>query len=220
MVGAIGVVKTESGQKGDDHRLGFVAVDTFQRKHCIDELHYTANIFELAGSVLHPNESALVVAVIQFIATCMVPVLIERAGRKPLYIVSTVGATLGLSVLGAYVMLKEWHYHVESYSWISVVSLSATVFVQALAASTLSMTVVAEILPESLRDFGIPLSNGVMATAAFIVLKFSPTVCAFAGFHGLAFLFGGICITGTLFVIFYVPETKGKSYREIMKLLE
>lgn len=43
---------------------------------------YTANIFQEAGSVLSPNLSALIVAVIQFFASCLVPVFVERTGRK------------------------------------------------------------------------------------------------------------------------------------------
>lgn len=45
-------------------------------------MDYTANIFKMSGSILLPNQSALIVASIQFIATCAVPLLIERAGRK------------------------------------------------------------------------------------------------------------------------------------------
>lgn len=116
-------------------------------------------------------------------------------------------------------MLKSWNYHVESLSWISIVSLSTIVYAQALAISTLSITVSAEILPENLREFGVPFCNTVLATSAFIELKFSPFICAFIGLHGLLFLFGGVCILGTLFIIFYVPETKGRNYDEIMESL-
>ena len=183
-------------------------------------MNYTANIFEIAGSVLDPNESALIVSIVQFIATCMVPILVERAGRKPLYIVSTIGSALGLSVLGFYIMLESWHYPVESYSWISIVSLSATIFVQAFAISTLPITVAAELLPANLREYGVPFCNAVTGASAFTVLKFTPFLSGLIGLHGTLFLFAGFCILGNLFVIFYVPETKGKNYDEIMKLLQ
>lgn len=182
-------------------------------------INYTANIFRLAGT-MHPNKSTLIVAVIQFIATCMVPILVERAGRKPLYIVSTVGSAVGLSVLGAYIMLKERHYDVESYSWISIVGLSATVSVQALAISTLSITVASELLPENIRESGLSICNTALAAGGFIVLKSSPFLCELVGLHGAFFLFGGFCICSTLFIVLYVPEPTGKNYGEIMKLLE
>ena len=43
---------------------------------------YTANIFQAAGSALSPNSSALIVAVVQFIGSSLVPVFVERTGRK------------------------------------------------------------------------------------------------------------------------------------------
>lgn len=43
---------------------------------------YTAHIFEEAGSILSPNCSALIVAVVQFIGSITVPMLVERTGRK------------------------------------------------------------------------------------------------------------------------------------------
>lgn len=183
-------------------------------------MNYTANIFEMAGSFLVPNESALIVAAVQFIATCSVPYLIERAGRKPMYIISTIGSTVGLCVLGVYIMLESWHDHVESFNWIPIVSLSATVAVQALATSTLELTVTSEILPENLREYGLPFCNAFLGAGAFAVLKLSPMLDDWIGLHGTLFAYGGASILGTLFIIFYVPEPKGKSYEEIMKLLE
>jgi len=35
------------------------------------------------------------------------------------------------------------------------------------------------------------------------------------GTHGALWLFAAICIVGLFFVIFFVPETKGKSLEEI-----
>lgn len=117
-------------------------------------------------------------------------------------------------------MLKSWHYNVEPFSWISIVSLSGTMFVQALAISTLKLTITAEILPENLREFGLPFCNIVLGTSSFVVLKFTPFLIALVGLHGTLFMFGSFCFLGFLFTILYVPETKGKTYDEIMKALK
>lgn len=45
-------------------------------------MNYTASIFKYAGSALPPNESALIVASVQFIGNLCVPVLVELTGRK------------------------------------------------------------------------------------------------------------------------------------------
>lgn len=99
-----------------------------------------------SGSIFGNNESALFIGVVQFIGTSMLPLLVERIGRKALYIVSTIGTTLGLAVLGAYLLLKSLDYDVTSYNWISIVSLSFVVLVQSCAISTLPFVVAAEML--------------------------------------------------------------------------
>lgn len=116
-------------------------------------------------------------------------------------------------------MAKSWHYDVQSFSWIPIVSLSATIAIQSLAVSTLSFAITAEILPDNLRDFGTSFCYAVLSLSAFIVLKFMPFLNETVGLHGTMFLFGGFCLACTLFVIVYVPETKGKNYDEIMESL-
>lgn len=121
--------------------------------------------------------------------------------------------------MATYVMLRSWNYNVESFNVITLVSLATIVFMQALAVSTLSITITAELLPENLREFGLPFCNAVLATSAFIELKLSLSLSEIIGLHGLFFVFGGFCVFGTLFIIFYMPETKGRKYGSIMKTL-
>lgn len=173
-----------------------------------------------SGSIFGNNESALFIGVVQFIGTSMLPLLVERIGRKALYIVSTIGTTLGLAVLGTYILLKSLDYDVTSYNWISIVSLSFVVLVQSCAISTLPFVVAAEMLPENSRELGASICNTVLGTCSFIVLKSMLAISNLIGLHGLMFLFAGICIPYAIFIIIYMPETKGKSYDQIMNLLK
>lgn len=43
---------------------------------------YAAVIFRETGSIFSSNESALIIAIIQFIGTTIVPFLVDRVGRK------------------------------------------------------------------------------------------------------------------------------------------
>ena len=45
-------------------------------------INYGASIFHEAGSILSSNESALIIGVIQLISASMVPLLVDRVGRK------------------------------------------------------------------------------------------------------------------------------------------
>lgn len=54
---------------------------------------------------------------------------------------------------------------------------------------------------------------------AFVMIKCFPLLSATFGMHGCMFLFAGCSFAGALFVIIVLPETKGKSFEEIMQLL-
>lgn len=45
-------------------------------------ISYTATIFEASESIISPNESALIVSFIQCISAFLVPLFVERCGRK------------------------------------------------------------------------------------------------------------------------------------------
>lgn len=55
---------------------------------------------------------------------------------------------------------------------------------------------------------------------AFIILKYSPFVIDHLGVSGLMLIFAVNSILGGLFVIFYVPETKDKTFQEILHNLK
>lgn len=137
-----------------------------------------------------------------------------------MYIASTLGSAFGLIALGTYMMLKSWDYEVTPYNWIPLVSFLFVILFASSAILTLPFTIIGEIMPENIKDFGVAFCNTILSSIAAIVLKTLPFLTELLGFHGSMFLFGGICLSGTVFIIFYVPETKGKSYEQIQKSLQ
>lgn len=132
-----------------------------------------------------------------------------------LYIVSTIGAALTLIILGIYMMLKSWHYNIQSFNLIPLVDFSFIIFFTSFVILTLVFTVIAELMPENLKK--ICVSSGTAVTSIFqpsIISKYFPFMLQFLGFHTSMFMFAAVCLINTviLIIILYVPETKGKSY--------
>lgn len=181
---------------------------------------FAATIFEASRSILSSNDSALIIAAIQFIGTSTLPFLVERIGRKALYVISTSGTAFGFSTLATYLLLKSLQYDVTAFNWMSVVSLSLVTFCQTIGLSTLLHPFAAELLPENLREFGICFFHIVQTISSFIVHKSILYMINALGVYGVMYCFAGVCIPTMLFIIFYTPETKSKSYSEIMKSLQ
>lgn len=136
-----------------------------------------------------------------------------------MFAVSTVGSAFGFLVLGTYVLLKSKHFDVDAFNWIPLTSFSFVLFIASLGVLNLPFVVISEVMPEKVKDFGVSFCMTVLWTLCFIMVKFFPILNELLGFHGSMFMFAMICLLCEAFIIFYVPETKGKSYEQIMDSL-
>lgn len=116
-------------------------------------------------------------------------------------------------------MLKSWQYDVDAFNWIPVASFSFVIFIASWGILSLPFVIIPEILPENLKNFGMTFCMNLLAVCAFIATKFLPLLIDTVGYHGCFFCFAGACLAGTMFILIFIPETKGKSYDQIMESL-
>lgn len=133
--------------------------------------------------------------------------------------VSAFGTSFGLLCLGTYIYLKTLGVNVEQFSWVPISSFSFGIFVGSWGVLTLPFLVMSELIPEKIRSFGISLSMCLLSVFAFLLVKYFPLISGVLGMHGSFFLFAVCSLVGGLFVLFCMPETKGKSFEEIMRTL-
>lgn len=200
--------------------IGAVLMILNQYCGCFAMINYTGTIFEQAGSSLSPNMSAIIVAFIQLLGSYASTMLVEKAGRKILYLTSAIGTGIGLSILGLYINLSSSGYDCSNFKWVPVVSFSLTIFFASIALLTLPFMVIAEILPPKIRAVGCNICMTLLWIFCFIIIKFLPMLTDLLGLHGLMLMFASVCFLGAAFVVVYLPETKGRSIQEILALLE
>lgn len=179
-------------------------------------LNYTANIFIESGSSFSPNTSALIVGVLLCLGSLVSLTLVNRFSRKTLYSVTTLGNIVGLVAMGIYSYCKANNAaSVENFKLVPVASLSLIIFVASTGRLPLTFVMTAEIMPQNIRSFGISIVNTFNWILAFILLKYFSTAVKVFQFHTCMFIFSGFALAGILFVIFYVPESKNRSFEEI-----
>lgn len=132
---------------------------------------------------------------------------------------SGIGVPLGFAILACYMMLKARNVNVETVNWIPLATLSWASIVSMMGIQSLPMAIIPEILPERIKEVTVGFFMTINWISAFINMKFAPFLIETIGLHSYLFVFGGICLTLTLIVLIFLPETKGKSHEEIMKIL-
>ncbi|XP_012262196.2 facilitated trehalose transporter Tret1 isoform X2 [Athalia rosae] len=178
-------------------------------------IFYTVQIFEDAGSTIDGNLSSIIVGVVNFLSTFMATALIDRLGRKILLYISSVSMILTLFILGTFFYLKESGTNVESYGWIPLASFVIYVIGFSLGFGPIPWLMMGEILPAKIRGSAASVVTGFNWACTFIVTKTFIDIIAGIGAGGTFWLFGAITLIGLIFVIVFVPETRGRSLEEI-----
>jgi len=65
------------------------------------------SIFEASGSTIQPNVAAIILGVVNIVATIGANLCIDRVGRKVLLYISNTGMIISLTVFGAYFYMKD-----------------------------------------------------------------------------------------------------------------
>merc|ERR1719334_931391 len=78
----------------------------------------------------------------------------------------------------------------------------------------------AELLPDNARGTGSTIASMGMCVGSFIVTKTFLNLQLSIGIHGFYWFYSGVCLLATLFVFFFVPETKGLPLEELAKLFK
>ena len=145
---------------------------------------------------------------------------VDRLGRKPLLFVSNALSAISLGGMGLFFFFKERVEHygedfVESLGWLPVVSCVAFIVGFSLALGPVPWLMMGELFPVKYRGFASGIATMINWTAAFLVTKSFTALQDGIGLSGSFWIYGGCALVGIMFVIFLVPETKGKSPVEI-----
>ncbi|KAG4065618.1 hypothetical protein HA402_012608 [Bradysia odoriphaga] len=174
-------------------------------------MNYAAIIFKDSGSKLDPSLSSIIMITIQLIATTISTTLIDNVGRRFLLIVSSMGTSIGLSMMGAYAYLSYNKYKLDGYDWVPVTSISFSVFMAYIGLMPLLFILLMEVLPVKIRSLGTSYCLLIVSVILFAIVKFYPTLMAIIHLHWCMWIFASISVLGVLFGLFGLEETKGKN---------
>ena len=74
-----------------------------------------------------------------------------------------------------------------------------------------------ELFSAEAKSVGASIATAVNWTCNFLIGKFYPNLEDLLNTSGTYWLFGSVCTAGALYVMFFVPETKGKSPQDIKR---
>ena len=173
-------------------------------------LYYAPRIFESAGFArMSAIGQSTIIGFTNMIFTVVAIVLADRVGRRPLLLVATGGMGLSLVLLGA---AFRFHFLPQS-ALLFVIILYIAFFSSAMG--PLVWVVMAEIFPIRVRGAAMGLATLILWFADFAVTLTFPVISDRLNASTAFWLYAAMCAFDLVFMVFYLPETKGKSLEEI-----
>ncbi len=192
-----------------------VLLAIFQQMTGINSIMYYAPIIfqKIGNGTSSALMQTIAVGAVNLTFTIVSLKLIDRWGRKPLLIVGAIGMVISLGVIS----IAFFMHHYEGYLILVFILLFIASF--AVSIGPVAWVVIAEIFPNKLRSKAMSVAIVTLWTFTFLVSLTFPIILDRLG-GGAAFaIFGVMCLLLLFYVIFKLPETKGKSLEELERVL-
>jgi len=178
-------------------------------------LYYAPQILEMAG--LAAKESlfnSIAIGGVNLLFTFVGLYLIDRAGRRQLIIIGSVGYVISLLMIAL-------SFYADLGSGILLASIMAFIASHAMGQGAVIWVFIAEIFPNHARAFGTSWGTGTHWIFAAIITLLGPVVIDIFSENPwpIFVIFAGTMVFQLLFALFMMPETKGVSLEEIQKKL-
>ncbi len=211
-----------------------VALSAFQQLVGINAvLYYAPHMFENMGASTNQAywESATFVGITMTVFTLAATFTVDRLGRKPLLVAGAFVMAAAMIVIG---LLFDLHLvsagghaaagHARGASYLAIAAIVLYIMGFSFSWGPVVWVMLAEIYPNSIRGKAMSIAIGAQWIMNFIVSLTFPMLDGSAYLnrhfnHGFAYwLYSAGAILAGLFVLRFVPETKGRTLESIQEL--
>ncbi|KAK2577293.1 hypothetical protein KPH14_003427 [Odynerus spinipes] len=166
-----------------------------------------------------PSTVVVIVGAIGIIYGWIAIYAIDRLGRRFLLIFSSTCVTVGFIMLGLHFLLLEHNFDPKALQPLPIASLILFMML-CIGLVPVPSTLLAELFPVTLKSIAGFVGSITSALCAFLSSKtYQPLVNLMTEKY-LYWMYACIMSCCICFSLFYVPETKGKTLKEIQDLLE
>ncbi|XP_046658616.1 facilitated trehalose transporter Tret1-like isoform X2 [Homalodisca vitripennis] len=179
-------------------------------------LHQRAR--KTVGTSVDPYISTVAVGLVRLVMGILTSVLLNKFGRRTLFMVSGVGMSIFIFISGYYT--KEiTQGHMEK-NVVPVICIMIYISVGVIGFMSIPWTMTAELFPIEIRGVAQSLMMSYVNLVTFGVLKVYPFMDKMVGSYGVQWLFSGCTLVATMFIFVFLPETRNKTLSEIQDYFE
>ena len=174
---------------------------------------YAPKIFQSAGfdDPSAAMKITVLIGLVNFLMTFVAMYLSDRAGRKPLLLSGSIimGISMFLFAFANIYSLGDWS------KWLSVLSIIGFICSFAYSLGPVAWILVSEIFPLEAKGVLMTFPVATNFILNIVINAIYPVMTHNFGIGKTFMAFGIVCVLSVIFIIFFVPETKGLSLEKI-----
>jgi SP family sugar porter-like MFS transporter len=175
--------------------------------------YYAEDIFQAAGyDVKGMMLSIVITGLVNLFFTFVAIATVDRFGRKILMLIGSAGLALTYALVGV-------SFHLERTGFVVVFLTVTAIAFYALSLAPIVWVLLSEIFPNRIRGAAMSIAVFSLWVGCFTLTYSFPTLNERLGSARTFWVYGLICAAGFTFVLFVLPETKGKSLEAIEREL-
>ncbi|GHT68237.1 D-xylose transporter XylE [Bacteroidia bacterium] len=173
-------------------------------------LYYAPRIFESAGAEGGGMMQTVIMGIVNIAFTLVAIFTVDKFGRKPLLIIGSIGMAAG-----AFAVAFCDVFTLKGIVPVVSIIIYAAFFM--MSWGPICWVLISEIFPNTIRGKAIAIAVAFQWIFNYIVSSTFPPLYDFSPMVAYG-LYGIVCVLAALFVWKMVPETKGKTLEEMVKL--
>ena len=171
--------------------------------------NYAEEIFHAAGygvsSILF---NIVITGVVMLIFTLVAIKTVDRFGRRVLMLVGCAGIAIFHFLIGG-----AYSFHLKGL--IVVIPVLGAIACYSFSLAPVTWVLISEIFPNRIRGAAVSVAVSSLWIACFVLTYTFPVLSQALGPAITFWLYSAICAAGFVFILFRVPETKGKTLEQI-----
>uniref|UniRef100_A0A1Y1NGZ6 Major facilitator superfamily (MFS) profile domain-containing protein n=1 Tax=Photinus pyralis TaxID=7054 RepID=A0A1Y1NGZ6_PHOPY len=177
---------------------------------------YAQTLFQEGSDALSPLSGVLIWYAVQILFSTIGALYVDRIGRKPLMIASTIGSVISLLLGGLFFLARDvLGLDTSGISALPTVMLITYIISYSSALQLVPLFLGAEIFASNVKAYSVAISDGYYFIFAGLASKYFQFTMEEYGLYVPFLTFALCCSFGLVMIIFFIPETKNKTLEEI-----
>lgn len=179
---------------------------------------YAVDVVRDVGITIDAYLVAILIGFTRLFGTILVSYASRKCGRRILSIVSGTGMTFFMVILSLYLYLMDKDYRIGDGGLIPAICIVMYIFTSTMGFLVLPFAMVGEIFPAKVKDVLSGWTTCLAYVFSFSIVKTYPDMLVIMGRYGVFLFYCVMSLLGTIFVLMFLPETRGKTLQEIEEL--